>query len=393
MFGEAQVDITPPEALPLGGYTERRSAVFQPGGDRLWARVKTIGDVALISVEMLTCPESLVAMVREKSKTPRLFMVATHTHCAPDSQMLNDRMTLMIPGIAPFRRRWLEWYSDRIAEAVLQARRNQNATLAQFSVQSTSVPLSRSRRPLGVPNNRAWQVSAGEKVLFSVFGAHPTLFGSEERGLRGDWPGELMVKNGGLAFTGAIGDMSPVPLAGPSAEQAYAFARLLSNQLAAARGKLAPDFEFVEQSFELAPATPHPEFARANGVTDAIATSVVAKFAPKAATLTGLRFGNFLVIGVPGEPTTELERRVQTLAARRGLRACLVSHVNGWIGYILAREDYLRGGYEAQLAMHGPDTGEQLVSTASKLMEKLSYPKRDTSAQTLPLSASAQPHR
>ncbi len=202
-----------------------------------------------------------------------------------------------------------------------------------------------------------------------------------------------MVRNGGLAFTGAIGDMSPVPLSGPPAEQAYGFARLLSNQLALARGKRAPDFEFVELPFDLAPAIPHPEFAKANGVTDAIAASVVAKFAPKTATLTGLRFGDFVVIGVPGEPTAELERRVQTVAGRRGLRACLVSHVNGWVGYILTRGDYLRGGYEAQLAMHGPDTGEQMVATASRLLDKLSYPKRGTSVQTPPLSATVQPRR
>ena len=103
--GTSTVSITPPEPLPLGGYTQRGGAVFQPGGDDLFARTVVLRQrsetIAVTSVEMLTVPESLYREVKERLPAGvKLFLAATHTHSAPDSQMLNERMTIPVPGIA-----------------------------------------------------------------------------------------------------------------------------------------------------------------------------------------------------------------------------------------------------------------------------------------------------
>ena len=71
-----QVDITPDEALPLGGYTERQGRLSEPGGDHLYVRVLAlqVGSVriAVASAEMLTIPESLrrAARGRRMRKIP-----------------------------------------------------------------------------------------------------------------------------------------------------------------------------------------------------------------------------------------------------------------------------------------------------------------------------------
>src|SRR5690349_4351275 len=85
---KATVDITPTEPLPLGGYTERGSKRFEPGGDPLHAYALVLRHdstrIALVSAEMLTVPESLCREVRQRIPSDiHLFLTATHTHCAP----------------------------------------------------------------------------------------------------------------------------------------------------------------------------------------------------------------------------------------------------------------------------------------------------------------------
>ena len=371
LFGAGQADLTPPEPLPLGGYTERQGALFEPGGDPIFARARVVGDVVLVSLELLTVPESLVAAVRAKTGEAKLLMVATHTHCAPDSQMLNDRMTFQIPGIATFRRRWLNWMSDRIAEAVRQARANQQREIVSFDVRQVSLPYARARRPLGVPDNWATEVDVHfadgqSEPLFRTFAAHATLYGSEERKLRGDWPGALMSRHGGLAFPGAIGDVSPVP----ESPNNFADAIARGLQRAPATVMASSSIEFSSEPIRLDTPSPHPEFAKANGITPALAQAVVTKFAPPEAHLSIIKFGSVMIIGVPGEPSGELGRTIRLMGARKGIHVAVVSHANGWIGYILSKADYERGGYEAQLSMNGPSTGSRIIEAARRVLSQ-----------------------
>gem|GEM_PF-6755255 len=46
----------------------------------------------------------------------------------------------------------------------------------------------------------------------------------------------------------------------------------------------------------------------------------------------------------------------------------VLSHVGGWIGYILEPEDYDRGGYESQLAFHGRYASERVFDAARRAL-------------------------
>jgi hypothetical protein len=130
-IGRGKVDITPDVPLPLGGYTERGFQKSIPGGDRLYARTVLFESgatkIAVVSVETLTIPESLVREVKKRIPTDVfLFLAATHTHSAPDSQMLNDRMTFAIPGIL----------AERIVNAAITGK---PLTFSRLGVHMTSV--------------------------------------------------------------------------------------------------------------------------------------------------------------------------------------------------------------------------------------------------------------
>jgi len=381
---KGEVDLTPPEPLALGGYTARQGKLFEPGGEPLLARclVFSMGKMrlALVSVEMLTVPESLQREVAKRLPSDvALFLAATHTHCAPDSQMLNDRMTFALPGIASFREKWLGWYADKIATAVTTAK--PWAKIERIWTEERRIDANRGRRKFAEPDTTATKVvgfgSQAYPLIFN-YAAHATVYGSEELHTRPDWPG--MVRGWGLFLPGAIGDVSP-KADGPTVKdkledmRSRLYARVPYFESTVYAGKQR-SFAYVETPIALGAVKAHPDFAKSNRIPDSLAQNLVGRFAPKEAHITSFRFGKLVVVGVPGEPTSELGRRIRDAGRRMGFAPVLVvSHVNGWMGYILAPEDYDRGGYEATLSFYGRDEGNRVVDAAIESMKALATSK------------------
>jgi neutral ceramidase len=372
LVGVSTVSITPPEPLPLGGYTQRGGTVFQPGGDDLSARTVVLRQksttVAITSVEMLTVPESLYREVKKRLPSDvNLFLAATHTHSAPDSQMLNERMTIPVPGIATYKSRWLEWYADRIATGVREALA-EPAWKRSVTVNVAHLDLNRGRRLGAWPDNAFTQVSL-DGVEINHFAAHATFHGPERLGLTGDWPGAM-----GMVLAGPIGDVSPAASGANAEEKISNFRTVVESGLASKKPfPLSPtSLAFKTVTLKLPPAKPHPTFAAVYGAPNALAKMIVGRFAPTEAQISGFRLGALAVIGIPGEPTSHLGRAIRNEGWRLGFKYVLVcSHVNGWMGYILGPEDYDRGGYEATLSFYGREQGDAVVEAAKGLLGQL----------------------
>lgn len=381
-WGYSEASLWPEDTFPLGGYTARQSSPSEPGGDDLKVRVLAIVQsdrkVAIVNLEALTVPESLVAAVQEKvGDTITLFMGATHTHCAPDSQALNSRMNFDVPGISKFKRDRLNAVSETIGNTVKKAFAQDLQPLNLVTSQSRA-PWSRARRRLAQPENLLSHLDFGGKSLY-VFGAHATFYGDDERKRRGDWPGVLMQKTGGLAFPGAIGDMSPIPSANSPQDNCAAMAEgLLEATRHAVRQEQGPiRLGIAKTSIKLGTPEPHPDFAKEFKVNNALAKLAVNAFAPQQASVTGLRFGDTVLLGIPGEPSAELGRAIRLLGTNAGFSwVAVVSHVNGWAGYMLSPEDYARGGYEANLNFYGPQFSTRLLDACKKALADLARQKR-----------------
>lgn len=386
---KGEASLVPPEPLPLGGYTRRGGKVFEPGGDALKARSlifssnQTLGRVALVSVELLTVPESLYEAVKAKLKQPMtLMIVATHTHCAPDSQMLNARMNFAIPGIATHKERWLDWFSTQIADSVNGAKPWR--TFTEIRVQEKRLDANRGRRAGATPDTTFTQVQGvtakGEiQDLFFSFAAHATVYDDAELKLRRDWPG--LLDRRGLFLPGAIGDVSP-KADGPDAttkledmrKRLTARVPFWESQVWAGR---QTSFAASFTAISLPKATPHPEFAKENGIPDPLATTLVNKFAPPAGRITGFRLGKLAIVGVPGEPSSQLGRQMRNYGRGLGFTSVLViSHVNGWIGYLLDPADYDRGGYEATLNFYGKTGGDAVLAATKENLQTLTQNAR-----------------
>ncbi len=377
---ESKVDLTPRESLPLGGYTSRGIEVSQPGGDHLYVRVVLLSQggkrLALASCEMLTMPDSLYREV--KSRLPSdviLFLAATHTHCAPDSQMLNDRMTFSIPGIASYRPRLLDWYADKIAGAVLQATQAPAEPVKRLESAEFIETLNRGRREAAAPDKTATVISADHTPIFFSYAAHPTFFGPERLQFSGDWAGAVAARLGCPVFVGAIGDVSPHEQGKTPQQMIESFTYKMQHGFRAARtrslGKSTLSTEF--EAVRLGGIAAHPLMGNYYKVPQPLASSVVSQFAPRQARITAFRIGKLAVVGVPGEPTSHLGRSIKAYGMSLGFSTVVViSHVNGWMGYILDAADYDRGGYEATLSFYGRDEGVQVVDAADRALRALS---------------------
>lgn len=382
--GYGFADISPPEPLPLGGYTERRDKTMDAVGERLSARVLSLrqGDVrvALVSVEMLTVPGSLYREVARKAGDKgfrgEILLAATHTHAAPDSQMLNDRMRMKIPGIATFRSKWLEWYSDQIADLIVKT--PPRSQVGPVYGLRADAPLARFRREPAEGGEKSPPATAtsvsfpfgGGTIEVLHFAAHPTVLGHEHNATSGDWPGAWVGwATTRMFFNGAIGDVAPAPPGGENGRD-----RL--STMVAALGKLrwqpgfsaSPDpLHPVEMlvsraDVRLPPVAPHPEFAKRNGIPDPLALTLAKSFAPEKAHVIVIRMGRIAFIGIPGEPTVTVGKQIEDIARRAGVEMpIVVSFANEWLGYILTKAEYEVGGYEATLAMHGPELADRLL--------------------------------
>ncbi len=376
----SRTDITPPEKLALGGYTERKGKFFIDGGDPLYARTLVFErggtKLAMVSLEMLTVPDSLVREVRSRIPADvKLFMAAVHTHCAPDSQMLNDRMTFSLPGISAFSQKWLTWYADHIAGAIRDALAAPGISRGELDLKQGQAALNRPRRKDGTPDPTSSELDAGKQVLWTHYAAHATIYGSEELKTRGDWPGAVSALTNAPVFVGAIGDVSPAVDGPDPAVKVQDFRDRLEASLkvkAKAVWRSRDPLTVIEEPIALDTPHPHPTFAATYHAPPAFAQALVDKFAPREGYITAIRFGSLVMVGIPGEPTGALGLRIVAAGKKLGYKAVLVcSHVNGWIGYILAPDDYDRGGYEATLSFHGRDTGEHVVEASIRAMTRL----------------------
>lgn len=385
MLTVGKVDMTPPEPLPLGGYTERKGIPSEGGGEPLSARACLLKQgnqkIAIVSFETLTIPQSLAVEVQSRiGHDIRLLLTATHTHSAPDSQMYNSRMTLAIPGIATYKRKWENWAAERISNLIKELSSGPFEIVSSVYVRSGLYLGNRARRDGAIPDPTVTlvtaQTSMDEVPLWIQFAAHPVFYGPEHNRPSGDWPGTLMRKTSAAFLSGAIGDVSPVAFGASAAEKCNSFTdRLLESvqdSMPVNVWSPADKLRYVSEPIRLAPPSPHPNFATSNKIPESLASNLVRRFAEPSANVEIVAMGSLRLVFVPAEPTAALGRRIQRAAMRNSSDIVLVvSFTNGWIGYTLETEDYKRGGYEAELSFNGSETGDRIVEAVSRAATKL----------------------
>ena len=85
--------------------------------------------------------------------------------------------------------------------------------------------------------------------------------------------------------------------------------------------------------------------------------------------LAGLRIGNVALVGIPGEPFTQIGVEIKKNEGWDLILPCALT--NGWEGYFPTKEAFDEGGYEARSSNYLSDVYDNIISGASELLKLL----------------------
>lgn len=85
--------------------------------------------------------------------------------------------------------------------------------------------------------------------------------------------------------------------------------------------------------------------------------------------LTGVQIGNVALIGIPGEPFTDIGVQIKDTEGWSAILPCCI--VNGYEGYFPTKEAYDEGGYEARASTFQPDVAQKIVTGGKELLAEL----------------------
>ena len=83
----------------------------------------------------------------------------------------------------------------------------------------------------------------------------------------------------------------------------------------------------------------------------------------------GLRLGNIALVGIPGEPFTEIGERIKAIGGFDLIMPCALT--NGYEGYFPSKAAYQEGGYEAKTSEFRDTVSDKMVDSASNILTKL----------------------
>jgi hypothetical protein len=380
--GAAKVRLRYPPGLPLAGYSARRGKPSQGVHDPLFARALVLCNgkekLVVISIDLVAVDKEFkLDLLRRLNNRPvrrlgqlssrQLILCATHTHSGIGAMARQIPWQLACGRLRPWVREAISRQAER---AVRLASSSLKPAYLSSAAVHTTVPFGRSRRG---PQDAAFNVRSGlvlkvfrldhrPLALVCIFAAHPTCLGPENMLVSADFPGyfcgalERKVGAGAVALflNGAEGDVAP---SSPSSRSGFAAAREVGEALA-----------------EVAASSPPRRASRRAGPTAggqvrlasvefrvSLPRTVRSLFTTRDTLVQAAMLGDVLMLCVPGEMTHACASRIAAQTRALGIgRPVVVGLANDYIGYVLTRGQFMRGGYEAEMSFQGPRLDEAL---------------------------------
>ena len=85
--------------------------------------------------------------------------------------------------------------------------------------------------------------------------------------------------------------------------------------------------------------------------------------------LTGLRIGPVALLGIPGEPFTEIGVKIKEAEGWELILPCALT--NGKLGYYPTQAAYDEGGYEAKTSQFKAGVDKRIIDTAKALLDEM----------------------
>lgn len=409
--GVARVDLTPPLEMKatLGGYGARMSKPATGVRDRVWAKALVLADgqhrMGIVTADVLGFPpgfeEAVIqALGADGWRADDLLLLPSHTHTSIDMSALNPKCILPIPQIGMFHKELFQRTVTRVADVIRQAARQAKpATAGSASVRMEG--WNRNRRGVRTVDDALTmiRIDAGDGQPLAVlvnWTAHPTFMDAEHMEFSGDWPGhmqrtlEALIGRGVtvLYCNGAEGDASPTPRTAdaPAWEQAERYGRELAIECWRVWERIqtepAPVLALHTEPLTLPKRQAHPDFMKTGGKEYGLSPETIGplleQLFPGQTHCTTLRIGSVAIVGVPGEMAAGLGLQIKSAVREKlGVPHVVIGGLaDEWISYMLAPEEYRKGGYEASVSFYGETLGPIVVEAAIRSAIPLSQKGR-----------------
>ena len=399
--GTAKVNINPPVGCWLSGW-EIREKPSEGVADNLYAKAIVLSDgtteVAIVSADLIGVTAEIVSAVRDSARRQtgipggNVLIAATHTHFGPvikeykfDSRVdpsylkvlegklasliktAHDNMTGIRVGSAKGR-----------APELLYNRRMKNKE--GRAVMTFALPPENPELSFGPTDPEVGVIRVEDtegKLLASMinFACHPVSGGGHGEGwkswfyhISADYPAYAVqvveqIEGGNCLFTlGTAGDMVPIKR---GISPRFEIGRALGGE-ALRRLQLMP----VAEEVSLAAVQKMVDLPLKAEVPDNANEELEPGKTAIAAEIQGIRIGDTVLVGLPGEVLVELGLEIKNKAGMEKL--FLLSMSNDSIGYICHAAAYDEGGYESGRGTNlARGAGEIVVREALKVIKQL----------------------
>jgi neutral ceramidase len=375
--GAAVTDITPPKSawnVMMAGYFNPQQT---PVGvhDRLHAKALVLDNgqvrLCIVTTDLLSIPinlrnSTLAKLSRSAGLAPeRILMCASHTHSGPGGL---TQMKFAAQFLGAFRPDLADFVAARIARAIeAAAARLRPATLGYAAEDVSGFTHNRRGNKTINPRVAVIRVDGTDRksiALLVNFGTHPVFLDEDNRLFSADFVGYMLgaieARRGGVAMfaNGAQGDQNPDQ--DEKLPTAYARAEAYGKRMAQEAMRIAARAP-VRRQVALASVLGHLALPKPT-------VDVETRSAP----IMAMRISDVLLLGVPGEPTAEIGLEIEKRTRQFGFELPIVIGLaNDELAYILSREDYLRGEYEAKMSFYGPDLGPLMVAAMTDLASRI----------------------
>ncbi len=220
-------------------------------------------------------------------------------------------------------------------------------------------------------------------ALLVNFAAHPTILGPKNMLISGDFPGFLaryLEKRGGVVLfaNGASANVAPRVTAEENGfDQAKALGESLGQRVLQVlegietRGRVR--IESVEREI-LLPLRPDLRPILQLPILTSCLNLVADIWLPEKTQLGVIAIDDLLLIGVPCDLGAEVGLEIkESVSPRWGL---IISQANDYIGYVITRDEYQEGGYEAKMSFFGPGLADLIKGEVLKMTGELGVKRR-----------------
>jgi len=401
--GVHEVEITPPLGTELSGYSARPGPAAGVH-DALYARALVLDDgqarVGLVTCDLIGFDRELVGAIRGEvgrrgALAPEhLLLTATHTHAGP--------MVSCLSRMGQLDTRYLGELQGRIAEAVCQAAGSLQLAKLGYAVGKAAIGINRremTERGVTIGRNPGTvidrdvcvlavaRVDGSPLAILVNHACHGTTMGSDNVLVSADWPGEAVrtVAEGVpgavvMVANGCCGDVNPDPRG--TFELVTEHGRTVGKEAL----KVLEEIKYAEVPVRVhsepvtIPLQPMPgleqaqasyqecvtNLRRAEGGEDAGAKRTArglyqwaadllrhaqAGTAPDPPTseVQAIGLGAVGLVGLPGEPFTELGRDIKAAAVFP--HTLVLGYAGAMIGYLPTEAAFAEGGYEVEGAV------------------------------------------